>query len=99
MVIECAYGRLKAQFPALRRTMDINLQELPSAINDCFVLHNFCELLKNVLSNDRVFAAIKYDKDSNHQERFTGNCQILMRQKKKVKVSPMYDSVHWGSAR
>ena len=63
MVIECAFGRLKARFPALRRTMDINLQELPSVIYACFVLHNFCELHKDVISNDRVFAAVNYDKE------------------------------------
>lgn len=42
MVIECAFGRLKARFGALRRAMDINLQELPYVIYACFVLHNFC---------------------------------------------------------
>ena len=63
MVIECAFGRHKARFPALRRTMDINLQELPSVIYACFVLHNFCKLHKDVISNDKVFAAINYDKE------------------------------------
>ncbi|XP_046862570.1 protein ALP1-like [Xenia sp. Carnegie-2017] len=29
MVIECAFGRLKARFAALKRPMDINLDELP----------------------------------------------------------------------
>ena len=63
MVIECAFGRLKARFPALRRTMDINLQELPSVIYACFVLHNFCELHKDPISNDKVSAAVNYDKE------------------------------------
>nr|XP_055049667.1 uncharacterized protein LOC129435355 [Misgurnus anguillicaudatus] len=40
MVIECAIGRLKARFAALRRPMDINLLDLPSVIYACFVLHN-----------------------------------------------------------
>lgn len=34
-VIECAFGRLKARFSALRRAMDINLRDLPLL---CFVL-------------------------------------------------------------
>ena len=44
IVIECAFGRLKAKFPALRRIMDININDLPSVIYSCFVLHNFCEI-------------------------------------------------------
>ena len=43
MVIECAFGRLKARFAALRRPMDTNMDELPYVIYACFVLHNFCE--------------------------------------------------------
>ena len=38
MVIECAFGRLKARFGALRREMDINMEDLPNAIYSCFVL-------------------------------------------------------------
>ena len=43
MIIECAFGCLKARFAALKRPMDINLQDLPHVIYACFVLHNFCE--------------------------------------------------------
>ena len=43
MVIECAFGRLKANFGCLRREMDINIKELPNLINSCLVLNNFCE--------------------------------------------------------
>ena len=43
-VIECSFGRLKARFSALRRPMDINLTDLPAVIYACFVLHNYCEL-------------------------------------------------------
>lgn len=42
-IIECAFGRLKARFGALRRAMDINIDELPYVIYACFILHNFCE--------------------------------------------------------
>lgn len=43
MVIECAFGRLKARFGALKRAMDINMNDLPCVIYSCFVLHNFSE--------------------------------------------------------
>uniref|UniRef100_A0A0E9QG68 DDE Tnp4 domain-containing protein n=1 Tax=Anguilla anguilla TaxID=7936 RepID=A0A0E9QG68_ANGAN len=36
MVIECSFGRLKARFGALRRAMDINLDDLPFVINARF---------------------------------------------------------------
>ena len=41
-VIECAFGRLKARFAALKRVMDINMDDLTYVIYACFVLHNFC---------------------------------------------------------
>jgi hypothetical protein len=33
MVIECAFGRLKARFGCLRREMDINIDDLPAVIH------------------------------------------------------------------
>ena len=53
-VIECAFGRLKARFGALRREMDLNLTDLPAVIYACFVLHNFCEENKDVISEEQV---------------------------------------------
>ncbi|KAI4793553.1 hypothetical protein KUCAC02_016724 [Chaenocephalus aceratus] len=38
MVIECACGRLKARCAALRRPMDIHMDDLPHVIYSCFVL-------------------------------------------------------------
>ena len=49
MVIECSFGRLKARFGALKRAVDINL------IYACFVLHNFCELNNERISEDIGF--------------------------------------------
>ncbi len=37
MVIECSFGRLKRRFGALRRSMVINLTEVPFVIYACFV--------------------------------------------------------------
>lgn len=42
-VIECAFGCLKARFSALRRAMDVDLEDLPMVICACFVLNNYCE--------------------------------------------------------
>ena len=63
MVIECAFGRLKARFGCLRREMDINLKELPNIINSCFVLNNFCEERKEPINGKRVEAVIRYEKE------------------------------------
>ena len=34
--------------------MDINLSDLPKVIYACFVLHNFCEVNKEPISDERV---------------------------------------------
>lgn len=63
MVIECAFGRLKARFGALKRSTDINLDDLPSVIYTCFVLHNYCELNNKKISEEQVKTAIHYDRE------------------------------------
>lgn len=63
MVIECAFGCLKARFAALKRPMDINLQDLPHVIYACFVLHNFCEDSKETVAEHSVLGSIEGDKD------------------------------------
>lgn len=62
MVIECSFGRLKARFGALRRAMDININDVACVIYACFVLHNFCELHNETIGEDKVSSAIDYDK-------------------------------------
>ena len=62
-VIECAFGRLTARFSCLKRAMDINLHDLPSVIYACFVLHDYCELNNESVSEERVRSAISYDQD------------------------------------
>ena len=61
-VIECSFGRLKARFSALKRAMDINIQDLPHVIYSCFVLHNFCELNGESISEERVRIATYYER-------------------------------------
>ena len=63
IAIECAFGRLKARYGALRREMDICQQDLPYAIYSCFVLHNFCEDQYERLSDDAVQKAIQFDNE------------------------------------
>ena len=63
IAIECAFGRLKSRFGALRREMDINQNYLPDVIYTCFILHNFCELQKEALPNQYVKASIDYDRE------------------------------------
>ena len=41
--IECAFGRLKARWRILLRSMDLKLEDMPDIILACFFLHNFCE--------------------------------------------------------
>lgn len=73
MVIECAFGRLKARFGALRRPMDINLKELPFVIYACFVLHNYCEACKDTVDDNHVTEVI--ERDRNNQPE----CQVDVR--------------------
>lgn len=64
MVIKCSFGRLKARFRALKRAMDINLDDLPYVIHyACFVLHNFCEAKSESISEQEVSAAIAYNRE------------------------------------
>lgn len=74
MVIECAFGRLKARFGCLRRDVDINLAELPYIIHACFILHNFCKLRKESVNEQKVQAAQKYDKE--FQPPSSGNVAV-----------------------
>ena len=77
MVIECAFGRLKARFGALRREMDINLNDLPSVVYACFVLHNFCEINNEAIGEQHVAAAMQYDQDfqpSTQPNNFRSDC-------------------------
>ena len=41
--------------------MDINIDDLPYVIHSCFVLHNFCEINKEVMNPSYVGVAKKFD--------------------------------------
>ena len=67
--VECAFGRLKARWRILTRAMDIKLDDLPSVIYSCFVLHNYCEVRgNNNLNEDLVQQQIEME----HQNQ---NCE------------------------
>ena len=63
MVIECSFRRLKGRWGALRRPMNISIEYLPSAIVACFVLHNFCEVRGESITEDQFREECKYDKE------------------------------------
>ena len=62
-VIECAFGRLKARFSALKRDMNINPDNLPTVIYACFDLLNFCEMHKESVhvSEEQVRTAMEHE--------------------------------------
>ena len=69
MVVECAFGRLKARFGCLRREMDVNLDDLPAVIHTCFILHNFSETNNETVSQQMVVQAIRYDVEFQRQRQ------------------------------
>lgn len=77
MTIECAFGRLKARFGALRKAMDINLNDLPSVIFACFVLHNYCEACNETVEDCVVREAIQFDREfqpARENNRYRTDC-------------------------
>ena len=52
--VECAFGRLKARWSILTRTMDLSLNIIPTVVYACFTLHNFCEQHKTYIDPDQV---------------------------------------------
>lgn len=62
MVIKCACGRLNGRFGALKREMDINLNDLRNVINACFILHNYCEMNGESIANKVTKKAISYER-------------------------------------
>lgn len=66
--IECAFGRLKARWRILNRTLDVDLEFASTLIYSCFVLHNFCEINNVEIYHEAVVHQID-------QERRTQCCQ------------------------
>ena len=52
--VECAFGRLKARWSILTRTMDLSLNIIPTVVYSRFTLHIFCEEHKTYIDSDQV---------------------------------------------
>ena len=63
MMIECAFGRQKTRFGALRREVDIMITDLTSVIYASFVLHNYCELNNETLLKKRIEGTIRNERE------------------------------------
>lgn len=77
MVIECAFGRLKARFASLKRPMDINLRDLPTVIYACFVLNNYCEASHETVSYHAQEEAMQRERDQQpptQRNNYTTDC-------------------------
>jgi len=48
MVVENSFGRLKARFRRLLKRFDGQLPFLLDVISDCVILHNICEINKDI---------------------------------------------------
>ena len=59
-IIECTFGRLKARFGAIM-TMNTTIDDLPFVIYSCFVLHNFCKMNSESISEDSVRSNMIYE--------------------------------------
>ena len=63
MVVECAFGRLKARFGILRRPIDLCLENAVTTIHACFILHNFCVMHNDTMPNELTTAVQMYDRE------------------------------------
>jgi len=54
MVVENAFGRLKARWRCLLKRHDGQLENCIDTISCCFTLHNICEVLKDQFRNERL---------------------------------------------
>ena len=63
--VECAFGRLKTRWSILTRKMDLKLDNIPTVIHVCFVLHNFCEYHNTYVDEDLVKLRIEVAKRNN----------------------------------
>ena len=60
--IECAFGRLKARWAVLAKTIDFKLEKAPIVVYACFVLHNYCEQYSSYINEDILTSQIQHGK-------------------------------------
>ena len=63
MVVECVFGRLKARFGILQRPMDLSMDNILTTNHACFILHNFCEMHNETISDELAEAVRLYDRE------------------------------------
>ena len=63
--IECALGRLTARWGKLTKKMDVNLETIPVAIYECFVLRNICERNNSYIGEELVKSQIERIKENS----------------------------------
>ena len=63
--VQCAFGRLKARWSILTRKMDLKLDDIPTVVYACFVLHNFWEYHNTYVDEDLVNLQIEVAKRNN----------------------------------
>jgi hypothetical protein len=89
---------MKARLGALKRAMDINIDELPFVIYACFVLHNFCELNGESIGENAVHNAIAYDREfqpasSSRYSAVTGGDESTGRAVRRI-LTKYFDPYH-----
>jgi hypothetical protein len=65
--VECAFGRLKARWAFLTKTVDLKLESVPTVIYACFVLHNVCEQKKVTVDDQSLKEQISLMKQNEEQ--------------------------------
>lgn len=65
--VECAFGRLKARWALLTKTVDLKLESVPTVIYACFVLHNVCEQNKVTVDDKSLKEQINLMKQNEQQ--------------------------------
>ena len=63
----CAFGRLKARWAFLTKTVDLKLEPVPTVIYACFVLHNVCEQKKVTVDDQSLKEQISLMKQNEEQ--------------------------------
>ena len=51
--------------------MDINLDDLPIVVYACFVLHNYCEVHKESISDEQIRMAMEHEQVSQPRDQRT----------------------------
>ena len=59
--VECAFGPLKARWAFLTKAIDLKLDDTPTLIYACFVLHDICELGNHYVDQDAVGRQMEFN--------------------------------------